>query len=426
MVPISKSTACLQNLLASVNATDAGADADAEIVFMAELPPLGYAMFEIKPAKEQKCTPPVKPTPATAKLHGGHASTAHRSGSLTKKSGASSITNGLVTVDFDTSTGLMSSIALENGPSAKVATTLMWYNASDGQDVDEDRGQSSGAYIFRPNGVYPVQQQSHLLSWLGRGKGRANAVELEVYEGDGVSEAHQVFSDWATLVTRVYKGQKHVEVEWTVGPIPFEDSLGREVVVRYATDLNSIETFYTDANGRAMVPRRRNYRPSWDLNVTEDVAGNYYPVTAAAFIEDEHTQFAVITDRAQGAASLADGELELMVHRRTLVDDRRGVNEALNETMCGCSQCNCPGERGNNGSSGLTFPSLSLFHHLKYSYFPVAHRFPVSHLAFRTGSKGRALVDAVPLRLRRTHSPDAATAPHRPAAAHVFPRNWGV
>ena len=37
------------------------------------------------------------------------------------------------------------------------------------------------------------------------------------------------------------------------------------------------------------------------------------------------------TDRAQGGASLADGELELMVHRRILHDDGRGVGEPLSE-----------------------------------------------------------------------------------------------
>ncbi len=30
---------------------------------------------------------------------------------------------------------------------------------------------------------------------------------------------------------RLYRGQSHVELEWTVGPIPFEDGLGREVVL---------------------------------------------------------------------------------------------------------------------------------------------------------------------------------------------------
>ena len=32
-----------------------------------------------------------------------------------------------------------------------------------------------------------------------------------------------------------------------------------------------------------------------------------------------------------------------MVHRRTLLDDQRGVAEPINETMCGCSACACDG-----------------------------------------------------------------------------------
>merc|ERR1711957_82606 len=44
--------------------------------------------------------------------------------------------------------------------------------------------------------------------------------------------------------------------------------------------------------------------------------------------------------------SLSDGSLELMVHRRILHDDSRGVSEPLSETMCGCrpdKDCDCAG-----------------------------------------------------------------------------------
>ena len=55
------------------------------------------------------------------------------------------------------------------------------------------------------------------------------------------------------------------------------------------------------------------------------MAGNYYPVNAAAYIKDEErAQLSVVVDRSQGAASLESGELEIMVHRRTLRDDARG------------------------------------------------------------------------------------------------------
>ena len=40
---------------------------------------------------------------------------------------------------------------------------------------------------------------------------------------------------------------------------------------------------------------------------------------------------AVVNDRSQGGSSFNDGEIEIMIHRRTYSDDRRGVAEALNE-----------------------------------------------------------------------------------------------
>lgn len=54
-----------------------------------------------------------------------------------------------------------------------------------------------------------------------------------------------------------------------------------------APSLNTKGTFYTDSNGREFQKRVRDHRPTWDLDVTQPVSGNYYPVTAAAFVRDE-------------------------------------------------------------------------------------------------------------------------------------------
>lgn len=35
-----------------------------------------------------------------------------------------------------------------------------------------------------------------------------------------VQEVHQNFSAWCSQVVRLYRGQQHLELEWTVGPIP--------------------------------------------------------------------------------------------------------------------------------------------------------------------------------------------------------------
>ena len=192
--------------------------------------------------------------------------------------------------------------------------------------------QESGAYIFRPSRA----DGSDLAAVAGDGD-----IDVTVLEGEIVTEVRQKFADWATQTVRLREGSELVELEWTVGPIPIDDNMGKEVISRFETDLDSQELVYTDANGREFQERLKNYRPTWDLRngngESEPVSGNYYPITAGAYIKDtkKGMQLTVLTDRAQGGASLASGQLEFMVHRRLLADDSRGVGEALNETVGG-------------------------------------------------------------------------------------------
>jgi hypothetical protein len=115
---------------------------------------------------------------------------------------------------------------------------------------------------------------------------------------------------------------------------------GKEVIVKYTSGIKSAGTWYTDSNGKEMVKRVYNKRgPSYPepYKISEPVAGNYYPVNALMSLDDGKNELTVLTDVSQGGASLADGELEFMLHRRVLQDDSRGVQEPLNETMCGCN-----------------------------------------------------------------------------------------
>ena len=115
-------------------------------------------------------------------------------------------------------------------------------------------------------------------------------------------------------------------VEYTVKNVPVNES-GKEIVLRYKTNVNNSDTFFTDSNGRDFMKRIRSERETWDLKEFEPVAGNYYPVNTAIFIEDEKASLAVVTDRSQGGSSLSNGFLELMVQRRTTKDDFRGVDD---------------------------------------------------------------------------------------------------
>lgn len=48
-------------------------------------------------------------------------------------------------------------------------------------------------------------------------------------------------------------------------------------------------------------------------------------------LDDGKNEMAVVTDVTMGGASMNDGELEVMVHRRCQKDDSRGVQEPINE-----------------------------------------------------------------------------------------------
>ncbi|KAJ4729552.1 Alpha-mannosidase [Melia azedarach] len=185
--------------------------------------------------------------------------------------------------------------------------------------------QNAGAYIFRPNGTYLIKSEGQ--------------VPLTVMRGPVLDEVHQKINEWIYQVTRLYKEREHVEVEFIVGPIPIDDGLGKEVVTHITTTLENNKTFYTDSNGRDFIKRIRDYRADWDLEVNEPVAGNYYPINLGIYMQDDSKEFSVLVDRAIGGSSIVDGEIELMLHRRLLLDDSRGVAEALNETVCVLDKC---------------------------------------------------------------------------------------
>ncbi len=146
-----------------------------------------------------------------------------------------------------------------------------------------------------------------------------------------------ILGEWGSLEFQLNEWDTSLVVQWTVGPIPIGDNHAKNAFVNFNTSgtIKSANQYYTDSNGLEFLRRTRNVRDTWDIvvhNDCEKVASNYYPITTGIYIKDAKYQLNVVTDRAQGAASLQDGQIEVMVHRRLLEDDRKGVHEALNET----------------------------------------------------------------------------------------------
>lgn len=65
--------------------------------------------------------------------------------------------------------------------------------------------------------------------------------------------------------------------------------------------------------------------PTYNITVDQPVASNYYPLNSHIKINDSSKVVSVIVDRARGGAVIKDGVIELMLHRRTIFDDVRGV-----------------------------------------------------------------------------------------------------
>ncbi|KAJ8920908.1 hypothetical protein NQ315_015701 [Exocentrus adspersus] len=96
-----------------------------------------------------------------------------------------------------------------------------------------------------------------------------------------------------------------------------------ELFMRIISDVQNGEPpeFYSDLNGFNMQRRVKVERIGLE--------GNYFPITSMAYIQDDNVRLSLLTGHAQGAASWQPGFLEVMLDRRTLYDDSRGMGEGL-------------------------------------------------------------------------------------------------
>jgi len=276
------------------------------LIFQASVPPMGWNSYFIS-----------KSTGA------GYNNTENVSTVVSPSTSTIEVGPGPLKMSFSSASGQLNRIFNSiSGVDLPVQQSFLWYRSSEGDASDS---QASGAYIFRPDGNTPTTVSS--------------LVPLKVTRGPLVDEVHQQFSSWIYQITRLYKNKEHAEVEYTIGPIPVDDDVGKEVITRLTANMVTNSTFYTDSNGRDFLKRVRNYREDWNLQVTQPVAGNYYPVNLGVYVADGKYELSVLVDRAVGAASIQDGQLEIMLHRRLLKDDGRGVGEPLDEVVCVDQDC---------------------------------------------------------------------------------------
>ncbi|XP_069782064.1 epididymis-specific alpha-mannosidase isoform X2 [Narcine bancroftii] len=174
---------------------------------------------------------------------------------------------------------------------------------------DIKKGPISDNYVFTPNGTAVLVSKS---------------IGMEIVTGELVTEIRQYFystisalaNDYQyAIVTRIYnvpKGSdqsllcRRIEQEYIVGPL----DLNREAILRMTTNLKTDRTIFTDSNGYQMM--KRQYK-TYNNNT---LARNYYPLLRTAYIEDKNARLIMLSERAHGISCQADGQMEVMLHRR--------------------------------------------------------------------------------------------------------------
>ncbi|CAO1425015.1 unnamed protein product [Diamesa hyperborea] len=227
-----------------------------------------------------------------------------------KQSGDIQLENYKMRLLFDEESGFLKSVTKKNmGKSIQVGIKFGAYKSAQFH---------SGAYLFRPE---------------------SNDAEKDVFEtykekkimitsGPIASDVSVIHGGFLAHTVRIFNTKTHLDAALFIeNDIDFEmppKNRETEMFMRLQTSIENGETnpeFFGDLNGfqwqrRVKVPQI-------------GVEGNYFPITTSAFIQDDKMRLTLMTTHAQGAASLEAGQLEVMLDRRTLYDDYRGMGEGI-------------------------------------------------------------------------------------------------
>ncbi|GAM19522.1 hypothetical protein SAMD00019534_026970 [Acytostelium subglobosum LB1] len=338
-LPVPTATVYVSNEYGAVSSqTTTEQDGTISLSFTAEVPPFGFASYVLSTSAPQD----------SEAVHAEAHATAVTAGDIVMQ-------NAFISVSFDGKTGAIKSITnVTSGSSIAVTQEYLMYDPSTG---DHSSGQCSGAYIFRPVSQTPSTYTT-------------TDPKVTYAPGSMVSTLTRYWNANMIQTFRLYANAYYLELEETVGPISIADNKGKEVISRYTTDLHTNNLWYSDANGMEMQERELNKRYSWNYTVVQPVSGNYVPVNAITYLQDttKNQQLTFVTDRSRSCASLSDGEIEMMLHRRTLRDDGRGVGEPMNESTQIVTTTKIVFHGINNDAQSMYRP-LSLEHN--HPLFPV-------------------------------------------------------
>uniref|UniRef100_A0A6Q2YRW6 Alpha-mannosidase n=1 Tax=Esox lucius TaxID=8010 RepID=A0A6Q2YRW6_ESOLU len=219
--------------------------------------------------------------------------------------------------------------------SVKVQMQFVTYGTRSSKD-------KSGAYLFLPDGkAKPYSQKGPPV--------------VRVVEGPLFSEVVAFYQHFQQTV-RIHNvpGADGLSLDVTI-MVDIREQSNKELAMRLVTDIQSDDTFYTDLNGFQMQPRRHFLKLP--------LQANFYPMPSQAYIQDSQYRLTLHSAQALGVTSLESGQLEVILDRRLMQDDNRGLGQGLKDNKKTANRFRFLLERRSIGnkvvdSGPISFPSL--------------------------------------------------------------------
>ncbi|EDO40866.1 predicted protein [Nematostella vectensis] len=309
-----------------------------ELLFVASVPPLGVAVFKVKLGSVSDAhNRPSRVTAYTRDTLDKPTSEHFNIELQAPGSEVLTMNNHLISAEFDSTTGMLKSITTKaDGSRVNVDLEFMTYGT-------KSYGDRSGAYLFLPDGpAKPHTVPAHTTVFFTSGK---------------VMQEVRVVLPNVVHVVRLYRTDgpegHSLDIQNTVDVRSMNN---KEFVMRLRTDIqNKNREFYSDLNGFSYQRRRTLDKLP--------IQANFYPMPTMAFLEDSNHRLSLLSAQPNGVAGLQTGMLEVVMDRRLLQDDNRGLGQGVTDNKETPSHFRLVLERfqtptQQNKRPDLAFPSL--------------------------------------------------------------------
>uniref|UniRef100_H2YSQ6 Alpha-mannosidase n=1 Tax=Ciona savignyi TaxID=51511 RepID=H2YSQ6_CIOSA len=209
---------------------------------------------------------------------------------------------------FQLDNGMLRAVTtVRDNMKTKLALDFAMYSSRQAKD-------KSGAYLFLPSG--PAEPHTP----------DTYRPLVRIIRGPVMSSVHVLLPNVlhkVSLYTGTGAGTQSLGLHVTNDVDVRTGADNKELAMRLTSGISSGDKFFSDLNGFQIQPRTTYSKLP--------LQANFYPMPTMAFIQDDKSRLTLMTAQPLGAASLKSGELEVILDRRLMQDDNRGVGQGVKD-----------------------------------------------------------------------------------------------